>query len=146
MDHLAWDVARAQRLGYGCHYGRYKVDHPHTVDLWEEEASQTRKPKRKEPELPAEPPKYCLGCGKEFLPRKNFANYCSVACRKADRARKASAWRREHKPKPADIPCEFCGKVFTQTRKGQKYCSRTCRGKAACQRKKLAVLDPKEVI
>ena len=29
-DNLDLDVRRAQLLGYGIHYGRYKADHPNT--------------------------------------------------------------------------------------------------------------------
>ena len=32
MDNLARDVALAEKLGYGCHYGRFKAVYPNTMD------------------------------------------------------------------------------------------------------------------
>ena len=37
QDHLEYDVMRAEALGYGCHYGAYKADHPETKAEFEAE-------------------------------------------------------------------------------------------------------------
>lgn len=37
MSNLDYDIAMAQKLGYGVWYGRYKADHPYTKDEEQEE-------------------------------------------------------------------------------------------------------------
>lgn len=73
MDNLARDVLEAKRLGYGCHYGWYKADHPHTkpaADDLPAEASQKQHELRK-----------CKHCGNLFEPSHGGKQYCSESCK-----------------------------------------------------------------
>lgn len=125
MDNLARDVKEALRLGYGVHYGNYKVDHPHTRDEYPEEDPP-----------PKHPPRNCRFCGEEFLPTRGDQIYCTEECRNL-----MSAKNREHKrktqpkvrPKLPKGPavCPVCGESFYRTSKSthKVCCSRSCAAK-----------------
>ena len=87
MDNLDRDVIRAERLGYGCHYGQYKADHPYTRV---EEAEEEIPPKN-------EKQKTCAHCGVTYYPsfagRSHGSKYCSERCYYAA-ARLRAAMRR----------------------------------------------------
>ena len=111
MDNLVKDVREAERLGYGVHYGHYKVDHPHTADT--------------SVDLEPEPTKRkCKECGEEFEPGNGNQLYCSRKCRKrvSDRA---SYHRRKVKLPAGPAVCPICGKSF-QRKHSQIHCSRSC--------------------
>lgn len=118
MDNLEKDVAAALRLGYGCQYGRYKVDHPHTadhtVDLIPEEEE-------------VDPPKQCRHCGKEFRPDNGNQVFCSEECRVdrrrlLDRINKSNAEKRPI----GQAVCPVCDKTFAKLTRNHTYCSRSC--------------------
>ena len=95
LDNLDRDVIRAERLGYGCHYGRYKADHPHT----RAEGSNPA-PTVEAQELP-NTLKSCRICGKMFDPEdfgySKARKFCSVECAEESnriRQRKYKAQRR----------------------------------------------------
>lgn len=127
MDNLSKDVAAAQRLGYGVHYGRYKVDYPHTkdhsVDLI--------------PEMDdAIPPKYCRHCGKPFNPKDGHQVVCSEECRherrkEMNRINKTNHNREKH-PVGEGV-CPVCGRTFQKFSRHHTYCGKSC---AAVQRNK----------
>ena len=78
LDNIDLDVIDAQALGYGCHYGDFKADHPFTKDANE---ARLAKPKRK-----PQPHKvyefYCRGCGAKFTTENKKRRYCTDACKK----------------------------------------------------------------
>ena len=73
-DNLDLDVRRAQLLGYGIHYGRYKADHPNTKQY------------ETEPPEPQDSLKtrVCPVCGNRFPigKRQCCRRYCSDECYK----------------------------------------------------------------
>lgn len=74
LDNIERDVIAAERIGYGCHYGRYKADHPYT---------RVEEPERKD--IPDDADKRVCGhCGKEFClfpeGRSHNSKYCSRKC------------------------------------------------------------------
>lgn len=80
MDNLTRDVLAAERLGYGCHYGNYKADHPHTAELVCEPDDSTV--------LMA-----CAECGTLFEPVRN-ERFCCALFR--NRARNRENYRKKH--------------------------------------------------
>lgn len=68
MDNLDKDIAMAMKLGYGCHYGAYKADHPHTRDITDSAQNQTVKMM------------VCERCGQRYFKRKHNQKYCSTRC------------------------------------------------------------------
>lgn len=71
-DNLDMDVRRAQLLGYGIHYGRYKADHPNTkCENTESHESQEESKFR-----------VCPVCGNRFKIVKQHGRkrYCSDEC------------------------------------------------------------------
>ena len=72
--------------------------------------------------------KSCLFCGKEFAVRTNnkgHAKYCTIACRKAMRAKEA----KEGGSQKLDAECRHCGKAFRYypSQSPGKFCSRACK-------------------
>lgn len=80
MDHLAFDAMRARALGYGCHYGRYKADHPETLAEYE---AQTGKTKRRPKAPPEKKEMACAHCGSTFYVGvgNQWKKYCCDECR-----------------------------------------------------------------
>ena len=138
LDNLDRDVREARRLGYGCHYGRYKADRPHTRELPPEEPVEAAAGTVPEWELSR-----CRNCGKPFRSNKSTRLYCSPQCRKLRKAaqdlqysrRRAEQRRlaREHV-----TTCGFCGEEFCAEKASQVYCSRSCAAKATGLRKRNA--------
>ena len=118
MDNIEKDVAAALRLGYGCRYGRYKVDYPCTADHSADIA----------PALPDdEPPRYCRNCGKAFVPKHGSLRYCSEDCRvELERLRKRLYARHAEKPNFGEGICIVCQKTFQKTKKTQACCNKSC--------------------
>ena len=116
MDNLARDVREAERLGYGCHYGRYKVDHPHTRDEPDEPVCETR-----------HKPKKCPECGESFIPDHGCQKYCSIACNNRAIRRR---YRENHPIKEISggyqKVCPVCGDGFGTYIARQVCCSRAC--------------------
>ena len=124
MDNLARDVRMAEKLGYGCHYGHYKADHPNTAELTDEEilgmpVRSRRKPAKKEPELTA-----CLWCGKTFQTSRYGRQYCNDDCRRY--AYEKAKRQRKKKAICDGRTCAICGEPITG-RGNIKYCSFNCR-------------------
>ena len=116
MDNLLKDVREAERLGYGVHYGHYKVDHPHTADV-----SVDLEP---DPIL-----RKCAECGGEFVPAHGNQLYCCVECK--DAAKRAAQNRHYQIHKATRVPlstavCVVCGAEFKQRKRTQLCCSRSC--------------------
>ncbi len=91
LDNLTLDVLEAERLVYGCHYGNYKADHPHTKRAREEAVAAQKTP----------PPgwKRCKHCGRYFKPPryKRGLLYCSDECRVEARNKRANEKRHQRK-------------------------------------------------
>ena len=118
MDNLAKDVAAAQRLGYGCHYGRYKVDHPHTSNRSVEVIP--------EPE-DNEPPHRCKHCGKIFKPRDGHQVFCTEECRQDRRRLLNRLNKQDYTRKPmGEAVCPVCNVTFPRLARKQIYCGRAC--------------------
>lgn len=90
-DNLALDAMAAQALGYGCHYGAYKADHPHTY-AEREAAGVFDKPKRRQKGYD----RICAYCGRYFVGKVRTAKYCSDICKSAANG---AAARARHKAK-----------------------------------------------
>lgn len=69
-DNLLLDTRRAEKLGYGVHYGRYKADYPFTRVPCDE-ARTTEKPEKQK--------RFCRVCGKEITKSWCY-RYCSNDC------------------------------------------------------------------
>lgn len=111
MDNLARDCIEMKRLGYGCHYGKYKADHPSPVAhreefFFDEEEDDTA---------------VCPTCGIRFRPIRCSQIYCGALCQ----SRRYYQKRKEAKGDPKKANCPVCGKEF-QVWWGRKYCSETC--------------------
>lgn len=104
MDNLDRDSARALALGYGVHYGHYKVDYPNTMDPVETEPVETRG--------------RCMECQELFVPGKSTQKFCSEECRRA------YGQKRKH-TRVAGAPCRVCGKPVTD-RWRRAFCSNDC--------------------
>lgn len=92
-DALEVDVLRMEQLGYGCHYGNYRADHPHTKaenEAWLEEMKATPK---KKPGRVREA--VCKGCGKTFLTDKKQRLWCDELCRQQHEHAKRRATKAE---------------------------------------------------
>ena len=120
MDNLARDVKEALRLGYGVHYGRYKVDHPHTRD-----------DSLDIPPTPKHMPKICPECGIEFVPKRSTQQYCTEECKEKRRSKcKQNYKRRRDMNLPiGEAICISCGGKFDRKKKTQETCSRSCAAK-----------------
>lgn len=79
-DNLDPDVRRAELLGYGIHYGRYKADYPNTKGMDPEQEDSDGIPHR-----------VCAECGKHFLVGRvqGHRRYCTDECYR-NNARKAA--------------------------------------------------------
>lgn len=119
MDNLSKDVAAALRLGYGCHYGRYKVDHPNTADR---SADLPLPDPRDDKPLPR-----CKHCGKVFRQRDGHQVFCSEECR-LDRRRLMNRLNKKDYERHSigEAVCPACGKTFPKMRQTHIYCGRSC--------------------
>ena len=132
MDNLARDVALAEQLGYGCHYGRFKAVYPNTMDKSIEEILGTGKAKRvkiKTVEVPET--RKCKGCGREIQPGPYHKLYCDDDCRRYHYEKR----KRERKKDAVEARsvCVQCGKPVILNRR-YKYCSDHCRMEAEKER------------
>lgn len=120
-DQLEYDVMQAEALGYGCHYGRYKADHPNTAADFEALHGKKQAPKAD----PQKRERTCINCGAKFIVSvSNSAKvYCSDDCRvKAQQARAVGRG-------PA-LYCTWCGEEIPRGSHRTRYCCNEC-GKAA---------------
>lgn len=127
---LDYDVKQAEALGYGCHYGKYKADHPNTELEFERLTKTPARPK-------VAPDRYvhvCARCGATFYTTQNVQKkYCSYDCKKEVENEKARNANTQGRTKP----CKNCGKEFLSYR-GTKYCCEACLEKArTVQQKRL---------
>lgn len=83
-DNIELDMIDAERLGYGVHYGHFKVDYPLTKDAHGE------KLKKKKPKPATRPifTRTCPVCEKVFTTHTKSRVYCDIVC-KERRDRKA---------------------------------------------------------
>ena len=101
LDNLAQDVIAGEALGYGPHYGYYKVDHPNTKAEREAVAELMEKQQTK---IVKGYDRCCAHCGKRFLGRYSTTIYCSEQCKvTANNARyrqrkKAEKENKKHEP------------------------------------------------
>ena len=77
--------------------------------------------------------KVCKECGKEFVTKRNFTEFCSDAC--------GERWRGKHRRIPFKRVCVVCGKEFEGTKykpssKEPLTCSKTCANKLNHQHRK----------
>lgn len=86
LDNIDLDVIDADRLGYGPHYGHFKVDHPYTKDANEERLTgkkekQKEKPTEKKIRIKTLHPKTCPVCAKQFTTTNKLKKYCCPQCK-----------------------------------------------------------------
>lgn len=114
---LEYDLQRANALGYGCHYGDYKADHPNTRGEFERLTETTRRA--------ATSVKLgtCLHCGKEFEQGQYHRKYCSAECQK--RFNTAKNYKRKTDTGKT-VACPICGTEFVTKNQHHKYCSSEC--------------------
>lgn len=85
-DNIDLDMEDAERLGYGCQYGRFKAAHPHTKAANEDRLH----PKKKKQEQQVQPDRQvyenvCPVCGKKFTTANPRRAYCSDDCKRKKR-------------------------------------------------------------
>jgi len=96
-DNLELDVMDGERLGYGCHYGNFKADHPRTKALNEarlnpKKKAVTSKAEKGRPRVTPEYERVCPVCGQKFTANHSRRIYCSEKCKaRAVRVRKKEA-------------------------------------------------------
>ena len=117
MDNLTRDVLEAERLGYGCHYGNYKADHPHTRPAPDEPLAHLEE---------QEEFRICKHCGKSFVRQSLLRDFCSDICKRTHKAQIVNESRRKSIMKYPDHVCKRCGSVFHPSKRIQKFCSRSC--------------------
>lgn len=129
QDHLEYDVMQAEALGYGCHYGKYKADHPNTRAEFEELYGV----KTLEKVAPDKREKTCPVCGKKFIVGhlNTHKIYCSDECRR----KKDEERQRERAQAPAGI-CLWCGGQITDPTMRSRYCCPGCFCAARRERKR----------
>ncbi len=116
MDRIDYDLREAERLGYGIHYGHYKVDHP--VSDFDPEAEAKPKPL---------PPRNCKECGKLYTPNRPNMWYCCDDCRDRRNAREGYQKRKTKKRFPiGQAICPMCGSDFYRKSIYTETCSRAC--------------------
>lgn len=129
---LDYDMQRAHALGYGCHYGDYKTDHPNTRAEFEQ---LTEKAQREDPNLTLTT---CAHCGKKFVKRSYQTNkkFCSETCQaqhQYEKKRKQIEMQKHANPGRTAV-CPICGAEFVTNNQHRIYCSTECY--AAGQRKR----------
>lgn len=118
MDNIEKDVVAALRLGYGCQYGRYKVDYPNTADHSVDAVPDP---------LDDEPPRYCRNCGKMFTPRDGHQVFCTEECRLERRRIRERQKRNVTEKKPVGkLFCPICGRTAAKMTNKQIYCGKSC--------------------
>lgn len=122
MDHLTRDVLEAKRLGYGCHYGWYKADHPHTKPVDDDLQALVCSGQ--------EDTRICKQCGKPFVPEHRARQYCSDACKQIYSAKLNLEARRRAIANLPTKSCALCGKEFHPHNNKQIYCSISCAQRA----------------
>ena len=90
----------------------------------QEKLKKERLKKQKRREQKKKMIRFCMQCGKEFIPERSNQLYCTVECRKKNALKKAGYVQRKN----AEIKkkCPVCKKYFIGTQK-QIYCSAKCR-------------------
>ena len=137
MDNLARDVALAEKLGYGCHYGRFKAAYPYTMDKSIDEILGTGKAKRvkaKTVEVPET--RKCKGCGREMVPGPYNKLYCDEDCKRYHYEKRKRERRKD--AIAAGRYCVQCGKPVISGRH-YKYCSDKCCEEAERERYELTL-------
>lgn len=137
MDNLARDVALAEKLGYGCHYGRFKAVYPNTMDRSIEDILGTGKAKRvkaKTVEVPET--RKCKGCGREMVPGPYNKLYCDEDCKRYHYEKRKRERRKD--AIAAGRFCVQCGKPVISGRH-YKYCSDQCCEEAERERYELTL-------
>lgn len=77
-DNIDLDVMDAERLGYGPHYGYYKVDHPLTKDANEARLAAKRNQPKPRPVYEFA----CRVCGTRFITTNKKRRHCCADCKK----------------------------------------------------------------
>lgn len=116
---LDYDMQQAKALGYGCHYGDYKADHPNTRAEFERLTDGVPQ----EPKLgPGVRERKCARCGGTFyISTKHEVKYCSPECKHEAQKERDAAYKRKGKM----MACKTCGKTF-QSYRGTRYCCAEC--------------------
>lgn len=117
---LDYDMQQADALGYGCHYGDYKADHPNTRADFER---LTTKPRRENPNVPLVT---CPNCGKQFVrgSRQTNKKYCSHECQ--SRYNAATQYKKKNPEAGETVACAICGAEFVSDHYHRVYCSKEC--------------------
>lgn len=117
MDNIDRIMKEADRLGFGCSYGKYRAAHPEGIK------DVTPAPVA---ELECEDDlRLCKICGKQFVVTHGNRTYCSCECAdqgRINRQREYDHNRNRTEPKF----CRECGAVITQ-KYASCYCSADCR-------------------
>lgn len=79
LDNIDLDVIDADRLGYGPHYGHYKVDHPYTKE--KNEPRLAAGGKKKKEIVKKVYVITCATCGAEFTTGNKNRRYCNDKCK-----------------------------------------------------------------
>lgn len=116
-DHLEYDVMQAEALGYGCHYGNYKADHPNTREEFENLTGMKKVEKVDDGKVEL----HCLQCGATFYVsylQKN-KKYCCDECRQKAQHERAIG-------RGPAIYCAWCGREIPRGTHRTTYCCNDC--------------------
>lgn len=124
QDHLEYDVMRAEALGYGCHYGKYKADHPETRAEFETTTGLLPIITPAHPKNEQE--RFCLFCGRPFEVKYQTDGkvYCCDDCRQKAFIEKKAGRR-------SGLYCSWCGRTIPHNTNKSRYCSGECSCDAA---------------
>lgn len=132
MDNIDRIMKEADRLGFGCSYGKYRAAYPGE--------SPAAKPAASPPDQQALPKSkhVCKFCKKPFIPTHGGQQYCGPECRYKNKRKKQNEYHRKkvsgelaNKPLLTKI-CVQCGADF----KTMDYRKITCSPECAADRRR----------
>jgi predicted nucleic acid-binding Zn ribbon protein len=120
MDNIDRIMKEADRLGFGCSYGKYRVAYPDSI----EDAGAAA------PKIPPKPEKNCKCCGASFVPNHANQVYCSPECKdkiQVGRIRKSEQKRKGEAKRTAPKKfCKTCGSDIPISSQRRSYCCDEC--------------------
>lgn len=117
MDNIDRIMKEADRLGFGCSYGKYRAAYPNgSADVLPtaKQASSGKKTAA------------CRRCGKMFVVRHGNQSYCSDECAYEVLIERQREYPKARPKYPQKRSCSICGSDFMAVRSNNLYCSKDC--------------------
>lgn len=116
MDNIDRIMKEADRLGFGCRYGKYRAAYPNG-------SADVLPSAKKTPSVKTVP---CRLCGKMFVVKHGNQSYCSEDCRdEVFRQRQRELAAKKSKVPPVAM-CVICGADFKPASTRSRYCCKEC--------------------